>query len=543
MWSRKAFFLLISAFWPARAYIWPSPNDALEDSYTVSSGFGDNGIIDEVTPCSLAPAGGELLGRQNIAEWLRTAYHDMATHDVATGLGGLDGSIGFETNRPENIGSAFNETVLFFRQLQTKTSSFSDLLAMGVVLAIKNCAGPSIPFRSGRIDAAEAGPPGVPQPQESLQTHIAEFARQGFNATEMIALVACGHTIGGVHQIDFPQSIKGAITPDNPEGVVHFDNTFDVYDNHIAVQYIHNSSVDQLVVGFNNTTNSDAAIFASDGNKTMLGFAHSNDAFLERCEGLLERMLNTVPSAVKLGDVLEPLPVKPYLLSLFFNSTGGLELEGFIRIFGTSPEAAAANATDMPVRLVWKDRHGFISPKYTTTATTSSNLDSSSIFGAVQFFRVDAFIDPSAGISSFAVDYAYDAKTPLTTANNGGGGFPFQDVILFQHANSCHGNVNQNSTLNGVIRNDMGAVSSAYVEYTFSGTQQGSLAFVQNTIRAALIHTGKSTSPFYDTYTATFLANDGGNGDDESIISFDLVAVVGGITYESLNNPQIFTPC
>ncbi|KAJ7609161.1 heme peroxidase [Roridomyces roridus] len=194
--------LALYLFQPAAlAYIWPNPPiDGLEDAYTISSGFGALGIVDDVTPCTLGPAGS---GRQTSAEWLRTAYHDMATYDSATGLGGLDASIGFETNRPENMGTAFNTTMSFFNVTQTNHMSFSDILAVGVILAIKNCGGPSIPFRPGRIDATEAGPSGVPQPTESLETHISEFARQGFNATEMIGLVACGHTLGGVHQVDF----------------------------------------------------------------------------------------------------------------------------------------------------------------------------------------------------------------------------------------------------------------------------------------------------------------------------------------------------
>ncbi|KAJ6453546.1 WSC domain-containing protein [Mycena sanguinolenta] len=544
MWPQKA-FCLVPVLWAAvaQAYIWPSPYDTLEDYYTVSSGFGESGILDEVTPCSLAPAGGIELGRQNAAEWLRTAYHDMATYDSATGLGGLDGSITFETDRPENIGTAFNTTALFFAPLATNRVSFSDVLALGVILAIKNCAGPDIPFRPGRIDATEAGPPGVPQPQESLETHIAEFARQGFNATEMIALVACGHTLGGIHQIDFPQSVQGAITNDNPEGVVHFDDTFDVYDNHIATQYLNNSSVDQLIVGFNSATNSDAAIFGSDGNQTMREFAESNDAFISRCGDLLERMLNTVPSSVQLGDVIEPLTVKPYQLSLFFNATGGLQLSGNIRIFGTSAEAAAANPANMPVQLVWMDRHGATSPSYNTTGVSSDFLEATSIFGSVQFFSVDAFIDPSAGISSFVVDWAYDMESALTTADNGGGGFPLQDVVLFQRVGSCHGAVNQNSTINAVIRNDMGSVSSAYLDYSYSTNQEGSIAFKYVTIRAELVHAGNSSSPLYDTYTATFVANDGFFTLDASIVSYDLTAVVGGTTYQSLDNAQLFTPC
>jgi hypothetical protein len=55
--------------------------------------------------------------------------------------------------------------------------------------------GPEIAFRGGRVDATEPNAPGVPQPQESLDSHIASFARQGFTQTEMIGLVACGFVL------------------------------------------------------------------------------------------------------------------------------------------------------------------------------------------------------------------------------------------------------------------------------------------------------------------------------------------------------------
>jgi hypothetical protein len=65
--------LLILAPWhmSADAYIWPSQYDILEDAYVLSSGFGSDGTVDEVTPCSATPAGNSP-GRQNTAEWLRT---------------------------------------------------------------------------------------------------------------------------------------------------------------------------------------------------------------------------------------------------------------------------------------------------------------------------------------------------------------------------------------------------------------------------------------------------------------------------------------
>jgi hypothetical protein len=52
-----------------------------------------------------------------------SAYHDMATYSTETGLGGLDASIGFETDRAQNIGTSMNTSLLFFGAFQSKTSS------------------------------------------------------------------------------------------------------------------------------------------------------------------------------------------------------------------------------------------------------------------------------------------------------------------------------------------------------------------------------------------------------------------------------------
>jgi hypothetical protein len=79
----------------------------------------------------------------------------------------------------------------------TRASSLvADVLAMGAISAVIGCGGPAIPFRAGRIDATEAGPETVPEPQQDLASHIESFRRQGFSATEMISLVACGHSLG-----------------------------------------------------------------------------------------------------------------------------------------------------------------------------------------------------------------------------------------------------------------------------------------------------------------------------------------------------------
>ncbi|KAJ7062950.1 heme peroxidase [Mycena amicta] len=536
--------LLLVACSATATYVWPSPYDFLEDAYTVSGGFGDGGIVDEVNPCSTSPIGGRKPGRQAAAEWVRAAYHDSATFDVNTGLGGLDASIGFETNRPQNVGSAMNDSLVFFAAFQSKTSTMADVIALSTILAIKSCGGPSIPFRAGRIDAESAGPETVPEPQQDLASHIASFESQGFNVTEMIGLVACGHTLGGIHAVDFPLTVPPtAITQSNPDGVVHFDDTFDSFDNHIATQWVAGTSVDPLAVGFNATTNSDARIFAADNNETMQAFAADPNFFQAQCGLLLERMLNTVPNTVELSDVIDPLPIKPFELTLTLGSDGRLTLGGYIRIFGTSDEAKAAIPANMPVTLSWKDAYENTNATYSTELVAVSQ-SSTSLWGNVHFFEIDTIVDTPFGISSFVVDWAYSSADGLTRANNGGHGFPLQSVVLFQPDGSCTANLGDgipgNTTALALIRNDLGSVTTPYVDYTYNVNQPGSIAVKQVTTRAEMQRIGGSVEPLYDTYSATFAK---GSMTDEGRITFDIVAVVGGKTFISPNNPEIFTLC
>lgn len=81
----------------------------------------------------------------------------------------------------------------------------ADLIALGARTALDACGGPEIPYRAGRIDDLTAGPSGVPEPQQDLQSHMSAFSRMGFNQQEMIGLVACGHSIGSVHFQSFPR--------------------------------------------------------------------------------------------------------------------------------------------------------------------------------------------------------------------------------------------------------------------------------------------------------------------------------------------------
>ena len=181
---------------PATAeYVWPSIHDHMEDLLVLQGGYIRQGFVDstdyplhdvlmtrnlyvlDVAPCTRAPSP----ERQTAAEWIRTAFHDMATYDKATGTGGLDASIQFETDRSENAGDAFNGTLMSNNNYFTSRSSSADLVALALVVAIGSCGGPKIPLRVGRVDAAEGGVLGVPEPQQDLETHKQKFAKAGFN--------------------------------------------------------------------------------------------------------------------------------------------------------------------------------------------------------------------------------------------------------------------------------------------------------------------------------------------------------------------------
>src|SRR5205814_8905213 len=133
------------------------------------------------------------------------------------------------TNNSPGLNASLTQLSPFF----SSRSSMSDLIALSVYTSVRACGGPVVPIKTGRIDAIAQGPdPDVflPLPQNSLGTFENQFARAGFNITEMISVVACGHTLGSVHFSTFPQI---AIS-----GTKNFDSTPAVFDQNIASEYV-----------------------------------------------------------------------------------------------------------------------------------------------------------------------------------------------------------------------------------------------------------------------------------------------------------------
>jgi hypothetical protein len=324
---------------------WPASTDELEDIMFLNTGYKARGFATAVTPCSFSGQGN---GRIAAAEWIRTAFHDASTGSVYTGVGGLDASIMFEQGG-ENVGAAFNTTLTTFAPFLTSRSSMADIIALGVYTAVRSCGGPVVAIKAGRKDATGSGPTGVPLPQNSLGTFINQFLRIGFNTSEMIAVTACGHTLGGVHAADFPQIVTtGSVTND----FAHFDST-NAFDERVASEYVKGTTTNPLVSGpcVGSGRCSDAHVFSADKNVTITAMADPS-TFQSTCARMLQKLIEVVPGGTTLTDPIVPYEVKPVGLQLNLQNDGSTILfSGEIRVRTTSRQISN-------VQLIYKDRSG-----------------------------------------------------------------------------------------------------------------------------------------------------------------------------------------
>jgi hypothetical protein len=436
----------------ASPYVWPSPQDELEDILSLQSGYLGRNFVAGVTPCL---QGGNIKGRQNAAEWIRTAFHDMITYDAAQGTGGLDGSIWFELNRQENAGLAFNNTFNFFNYLYSARASASDLLAMSVVVSHSGCGGATrMPFRSGRVDASAAGPAGVPEADTAIGDTMARFAKAGLSQKDMIQLVACGHTLGGVHSANSPQIVEGDSSMYN-DTVVTFDASPEKFDNRIAKEYVYGVTKNPLVVGRNDSFNSDKRIFSSDGNKTIADLACRSSTFDAACAAIFTRMIDTVPAEVTLSDPIEAVDIKPYVVELSLGTQGQLNFTGRVRVRTT---AGLRNPTDLRVNLALADRSGAA----LSTVDTEHAGNSAGLYGETfAFYEFQTALDAVKGISGFDIHLIVPSTGETEVFRNGGSGYPLDDSLLFQKTASCVSRTStggfRTATVTAAVRKDKAA--------------------------------------------------------------------------------------
>lgn len=537
-----ALYLYLSVFTHlSSAYTWPSPQyDALEGLLYEGRKSDNSSLSSIVHPCRKRV--GTLASVA--AEWLRFAFHDMATHNVNNGTGGLDGSLVYELDRPENFGLGFNQTMNDFENYPNKLVSRADIISIAAIFAVSTCGGPIIPFRGGRIDAYSAGNFGTPQPQDDLGTLTTSFQNQGFNAVEMIKLVACGHTMGGVRSSDFPELVPAGPNPNVPN-IENFD-TSTQFDNAVVTEYLSGYTKNVLVVTSNATMASDLRVFQSDGNSTMRSLT-STSTFNSECQSILGRMLDTVPADVTLTDEITLLPAKVKGVQLSIEKQK-LVFKASLRLI--QPINATANAK-RTVTMLWCDKYG--SAKACKGATRSSlpvstysddpNISPVTLNLGYYFINYDFVvpIDSAASISNFWFQVDEHNGTAATTYNNGGSGYVLpQDQIFFvpmlSHVDNALNATNTQVytrvyTIVAAVRNDT-TPSRVYVD-GFDSSVHGFSYYVNVTVDLALNSSLSSGVPGYSLYSG--IVNDSGYQ-----LTLDLHATSGGVTYTQDFMPTTF---
>jgi hypothetical protein len=267
---------------------------------------------------------------------------------------------------------------------------------------------------------------------------------------DMIAMVACGHTMGGVHGKTFPE-----ITENNTEtNVVHFDTTNHTFDTKVATEYLDGTTQNPLIVAHNDTLNSDKRIFAADGNVTMKALASDTKTFQSMCSDIFARMLDTVPSTVTLTEPLEPIPLKPYIESFSLTNASHITLTGRIRLLTTSDKY-----DDESVTLTYTPR---TAPTSNTTLDTTILTNparfqlglSNGIFGEIfKWHEFSVALPTSTSIKSFTATVTRVSTGARMTYDNAGHGYPLDDTVLYQDAQSCR--VGNNATIVAAVRKEV----------------------------------------------------------------------------------------
>ena len=263
----------------------------------------------------------------------------------------------------------------------------------------------------------------------------------------MIAMVACGHTMGGVHGKTFPEITENS----NVSNVVHFDSSEANFDRTVATEYLDGTTQNPLVVAHNDTLNSDKRIFAADNNVTMKALASDEKTFNSMCSDILARMINTVPSTVTLTEPLEPSPLKPYITSFALTNASHITVTGRIRLL-----TASDRFDDESVTLTYMPRfepaaNATLDTTITTTRGTFQGGTSSGIFKELFNWHEFSFTVPtSTSIKGFNATVTRGSTGEQTHYDNAGRTCQLDDTVLYQDAQSCR--IDNDATIVAAVR-------------------------------------------------------------------------------------------
>ncbi|XP_021886992.1 putative L-ascorbate peroxidase 6 isoform X2 [Carica papaya] len=98
----------------------------------------------------------KLLTKSKAAGVLRLVFHDAGTFEMDENSGGMNGSILYELDRPENSG--LKKSIKILNKAKTEVDavqpvSWADVIAVAGAEAVLVCGGPTIPVLIGRLDS------------------------------------------------------------------------------------------------------------------------------------------------------------------------------------------------------------------------------------------------------------------------------------------------------------------------------------------------------------------------------------------------------
>uniref|UniRef100_A0ACD5ZT10 Uncharacterized protein n=1 Tax=Avena sativa TaxID=4498 RepID=A0ACD5ZT10_AVESA len=133
-----------------------------------------------------------VLTKVKAAGVLRLVFHDAGTFDIGDKSGGMNGSIIYEVDRPENTG--LSKPLKILRKAK---EGIDQVQQVAGAEAVALCGGPEIPVRLGRLDSSTADPIGkLPEETLDIVALRTSFGKKGFSIQEMVVLSGA-HTIGG----------------------------------------------------------------------------------------------------------------------------------------------------------------------------------------------------------------------------------------------------------------------------------------------------------------------------------------------------------
>lgn len=260
-------------------------------------------------------------------------------------------------------------------------------------------------------------------------------------------MVACGHTMGGVHGKTFPEITENS----NVSNIVHFDTTTTSFDRKVATEYLDGTTQNPLVVAHNDTLNSDKRIFAADNNVTMKALASDQKTFNSMCSDILARMIDTVPSTVTLTEPLEAIPLKPYITSFALTNASHITINGRIRLLTTEERVADESVTLTYIPRSEPAANATLNTTITTTPGSFQGGTSSGIFQELfKWYEFSFDVPTSTSIKGFNVTVTRVSTGKQTHFDNAGQSYPLDDTVLYQDAQSCR--VDNDATIVAAVR-------------------------------------------------------------------------------------------